>query len=73
MVITGVLAAVVSALGYGIASVLQAKAARAQPDEGGVDARLLVRLARSGPFMFGVLLDAVGFAAQFVALRSLAV
>ena len=71
--IIGLIAAGLSALCYGIASVLQASAARSEHDTGGVDARLLTRLARKGPFVAGVGLDLVAFAAQFVALRYLAV
>jgi len=69
----GIVAATVSALAYGIASALQAVAARAEPAAEGVDARLLARLARNAMFVIGVALDGLGFAAQFVALRYLAV
>jgi drug/metabolite transporter (DMT)-like permease len=62
----GVLAALVSALCYGVASVLQAKAARVAP--GGL-ARSLSRMVIRVPFVGGVLLDVAGFAAQFTALR----
>ena len=63
----GVLAAVLSALCYGVASVLQSKAARAGP---GRPAELpLHRLVVRGWFVAGVLLDVAGFAAQFAALR----
>src|SRR4051794_14421947 len=62
----GVLAALVSALCYGVAAVLQAKAARVDPDG---PARPLLRLMVRGPFVAGVVLDVVGFAAQFAALR----
>ena len=62
----GALAALVSALCYGVASVLQAKAARVDPAGTGRPLlRLLVRL----PFVAGLLLDLAGFAAQFAALR----
>lgn len=71
--IAGLIAALVSALCYGIASVFQSAAAEAEPDRGGVDARLLARLARRGPFIVGVVLDLVAFGAQFVALRTLQV
>jgi drug/metabolite transporter (DMT)-like permease len=71
--IIGLLAAALSAVCYGIASVLQASAARIEPDAGGVDARLLARLARRGPFVLGMALDLVAFIAQFAALRYLAV
>ncbi|HEY2791708.1 MAG TPA: hypothetical protein VGJ28_05100, partial [Micromonosporaceae bacterium] len=71
--IIGLLAAALSAVCYGIASVLQASAALTEEDSGGVDARLLARLAKRGPFMAGVALDVIAFIAQFVALRYLAV
>jgi drug/metabolite transporter (DMT)-like permease len=63
----GVLAAVFSAFCYGIASVLQSKAATIEPAEPGV--RPLFRLIVRGPFVGGILLDVAGFAAQFTALR----
>jgi drug/metabolite transporter (DMT)-like permease len=72
-VIIGLLAAVLSAVCYGVASVLQASAAQTQHDSGGVDARLLARLARNGWFIAGVALDVVAFISQFVSLRYLAV
>ena len=62
----GVLAALLSALCYGVASVLQAKAVRADPAATG---RPLLRLLVRAPFVAGVLLDVAGFAAQFTALR----
>jgi drug/metabolite transporter (DMT)-like permease len=71
--IVGFVAALASAVCYGVASVLQSSAARAEPDRGGVDARLLARLARRLPFVVGVALDMVAFVAQFIALRYLAV
>ncbi|HEY7174135.1 MAG TPA: hypothetical protein VH442_04400, partial [Micromonosporaceae bacterium] len=71
--IAGIVAAAISALGYGIASALQAVAARAEPAAKGVDARLLARLARRGTFVAGLALDGIGFVAQFIALRFLAV
>jgi drug/metabolite transporter (DMT)-like permease len=63
----GVLAAVLSALCYGVASVLQSKAARVDPARPGE--LPLYRLVVRGPFVGGVLLDVAGFAAQFAALR----
>lgn len=71
--IFGLLAALGAAVGYGTASVLQALAARQEAGTPGVDARLLVRLARRGPFIAGMALDIVAFVLQFVALRFLAV
>ncbi len=73
VMIVGLLAALLSAVSYGIASVLQAVAARRERDAGGVDPRLLARLVRQGPFLAGIGLDVVGFAAQFLALRTLPV
>lgn len=67
--IVGPLAALIAAGCYGLASVLQAIAARAAPQTAGVDPRLLLRLLRRGPFLGGLLLDTAGFAAQFFALR----
>src|SRR3982751_2131295 len=63
----GVLAAVLSAFCYGVASVLQSKAATIEPAEPGV--RPLFRLIVRGPFVGGIVLDVAGFAAQFTALR----
>src|SRR5689334_22896933 len=63
----GVLAAVLSAFCYGVASVLQSKAATVEPAGPGV--RPLLRLIVRGPFVGGMLLDVAGFAAQFTALR----
>jgi drug/metabolite transporter (DMT)-like permease len=71
--IIGLLAAALSAICYGIASVLQASSAQIEPDAGGVDARLLARLVQRGPFLAGMVLDLIAFASQFVALRYLAV
>jgi drug/metabolite transporter (DMT)-like permease len=71
--IIGLLTAALSAICYGVASVLQSLAARREHDTGGVDARLLARLARQGPFVVGIVLDLIAFASQFVSLRYLAV
>lgn len=68
----GWLCAVVAAVAYGVASVLQAVAARAVGGgEGGVDPRLLVRVFRQWRYVLGTGLDVVGFLAQLVALRAL--
>jgi drug/metabolite transporter (DMT)-like permease len=63
--------AVGAAIGYGLASVLQARGARSVPATEGVDPRLLVRLTRSAPFLAGVALDTLAFVLQLVALRTL--
>jgi drug/metabolite transporter (DMT)-like permease len=63
----GVLAAVLSALCYGVASVLQSKATRVDPARPGP--LPLHRLVVRASFVAGVVLDVAGFAAQFAALR----
>lgn len=78
--VVSLLAALVSALCYGIASVLQAISVRAasrrsvaqvgQAGEG-VDAGLLVRMLRQGLFLASIMIDLLGFVAQLVALRRL--
>ncbi|MYW89831.1 hypothetical protein G3I59_04140 [Amycolatopsis rubida] len=69
----GFLCALLSAVAYGVASVLQAVAAKAAPDEGGagVDPRLLLRVLKQWKFVVGLLLDGVGFVAQIAALHVL--
>ncbi len=65
------LGAIAAAVCFGVASVLQAVAARAAPVGEGVDPRLLVRLVRQLPFVVGLALDLLGFVAELAALRSL--
>jgi drug/metabolite transporter (DMT)-like permease len=75
------IAALVSALCYGIAAVMQAIAVRSAshqpgglaPDGGAgrVDPGLLVRLVHQWPFVASILIDLVGFVGQLVALRRL--
>ena len=65
----GLFAALASSVCYGVATVLQAVAARSAPHTRDVDPRLLLRLVQRVPFLAGVLLDVVGFAVQFLALR----
>ncbi|WP_116205078.1 DMT family transporter [Amycolatopsis circi] len=69
----GFLCALLSAVAYGVASVMQAVAAKAAPDEGGsgIDPRLLLRVLRQWKFVVGLLLDGVGFVAQIAALHVL--
>jgi drug/metabolite transporter (DMT)-like permease len=55
------IAAVLCALCYGVATALQARAAVAGP---------LIGLLRRWPFVLGLLLDVAGFGAQLVALRT---
>jgi drug/metabolite transporter (DMT)-like permease len=61
----GLLAALVSAVCYGVATVLQATAARTTAAARWGLLRMLGRTA----FLAGILLDVAGFVAQFVALR----
>jgi drug/metabolite transporter (DMT)-like permease len=74
------LAALLSAVCYGVAAVMQAIAVRAashRPAEvageagQGVDPGLLVRMLRQGLFLASIAIDLVGFVAQLVALRKL--
>ena len=65
------LGAIAAAVCFGVASVLQAVAARSAPVGGGVDPRLLVRLLGRLPFVLGTCLDLLGFVAELAALRSL--
>ncbi|MBF6050640.1 hypothetical protein GO002_01775 [Streptomyces eurocidicus] len=67
------LCALGSAVCFGTASVLQAVAARASaPGTGsGVDPMLLWRVLRQWRYLTGLALDALGFALELVALRSL--
>lgn len=66
----GLAGAFAAALAYGVATVLQAIGARRTGHATGPDARLLLRLVRSTPYVIGLLLDAVGFALSLAALRS---
>jgi len=77
-VLVSLVAAVVAALCYGIASVIQAVAVReasnrsqAQANAGGVDASLVPRMLHQWRFVASVVIDLAGFAAQLVALRRL--
>jgi drug/metabolite transporter (DMT)-like permease len=78
---TSLAAAMVAALCYGIASVMQAIAVRAASRRasggsgpsalGRVDPGLVVRMLRQGPFVASLGLDLLGFIAQLVALQRL--
>jgi drug/metabolite transporter (DMT)-like permease len=76
-VLVSLIAAIVAALLYGIAAVMQAIAVRAasnKPAEdasGGVDPGLVVRLLGQWRFVVSMCLDALGFVAQLVALHRL--
>ena len=75
---TSLVAALVAALCYGIASVLQAVAVReasnrsqVQAGAGGVDPGLVPRMLSQWRFVVSVVIDLLGFVAQLVALRRL--
>src|SRR4051794_21678879 len=70
MVVLGLLAALFTAVAYGLATVLQGVGTR-RLAVAPVDARLLLRLARSLPYLAGLALDGVGFVATVLALRVL--
>lgn len=69
--IVGLAYALFAAVAYGSASVLQGAAARRAESGAGLDPRLLVRLARSAPYLSGVGLDLAAFVASLIALRTL--
>src|SRR6202046_1619555 len=74
------LAALLSALCYGVAAVMQAISVRAASNRTaevvgeagqGVDPGLLVRMLHQGLFLASIAIDLVGFIAQLIALRQL--
>jgi drug/metabolite transporter (DMT)-like permease len=69
--VLGILGALVAAVSYGIASVLQAVAARRTTRSEGFDPGLLVRLGGQLPYLAGLGLDLLGFVASLAALRRL--
>jgi hypothetical protein len=67
----GLLAAVGTALCYGVSSVLQAQASREAAPVDGLDVRLLARLFGSWRYVVGIALDLIGFVLGLAAVRSL--
>ncbi|MGZ4592212.1 MAG: hypothetical protein ACXV2I_15650, partial [Actinomycetes bacterium] len=67
----GLVCALIAALGYGAASVLQSISARSEGDVATLDPRLLVRLSRQVPYLAGIGLDLLAFGASVVALQTL--
>ena len=65
------LAALGAAVAFGLAALLQAVAAREEPDAVGIDPRLLLHLLRRPPFVVALVLNLLGFALHLLALRSL--
>src|SRR3954452_15262070 len=66
----GLAGAFAAAVAYGVATIMQAIGARRAGHAAGPDARLLLRLVRSTPYVVGLLLDGVGFALSLGALRT---
>jgi drug/metabolite transporter (DMT)-like permease len=64
-----VVAALLAALMYGMASVLQQRGAAAQPADQALKLGLLVRLIRNPGWVLGLVCDVLGFVFQVVALR----
>lgn len=69
--VLGLLGAIGAAACYGVASVLQALAARRTEPVAGLDPRLLLRLVKSWPYVVGLGLDGLAFLLSIVALRTL--
>ncbi|MBA8793711.1 drug/metabolite transporter (DMT)-like permease [Friedmanniella endophytica] len=69
--LVGLLGAFAASLCYGVASVLQALAARQTATTEGLDPRLMLRLARSWRYLLGLALDGLAFLFSVAALRSL--
>jgi drug/metabolite transporter (DMT)-like permease len=69
--VLGVLGALVAAVSYGVASVLQAVAARRTSGSTSLDPRLLIRLGSQWSYLAGIGLDLIGFLASLAALRTL--
>jgi drug/metabolite transporter (DMT)-like permease len=67
-VLIAVVCALLSALGYALASVLQHRAARAQPYDKSLRLGLLTRLIQNRWWLVGMGCDGLGFVFQFVAL-----
>ena len=69
--VLGLLGAFGSSVCYGVASVLQALAARQAAPAEGLDVRLVLRMARSWRYVVGLLLDGLAFLLSLGALRTL--
>ncbi len=75
--LVSLIAAIVAAVLYGVASVMQAIAVRAASNKpaadasGGVDPHLMVRMLHQWRFVASICLDALGFVAQLIALQRL--
>lgn len=65
------LAAFGCAVCYGVGSVLQCVGARRLEAAGGLDPRLLARMAKQLPYLLGLTLDLVGWVLSLIAVRTL--
>lgn len=71
MAAIGIVCAFAAALAYGVASTLQAVAARRTDSGGAVDAGVLIRMVKQLPYLIGTGLDGLGFLISLVALNAL--
>lgn len=71
MTVLALLAALGSAVAFGIAAVLQGLATARADDTGGLDPLLLLRLARQPVFLTALALNLAGFGLHFAALQAL--
>ena len=69
--VVALLSALVTTVSYGVATVLQAVGARRGLSAGHLDVKLIARTRRQSLYLTGLALDAVGFVAALVALRTL--
>lgn len=69
--VIGLIAGLATAVLWGVASVLQAIGARRVDQSEGLDPRFFVRIVKQLPFVLGMGMDAVGFAASLVAIALL--
>ncbi len=67
----GLVEALVAAVAFGVAALLQAVAARREGGGGALDLRLLLRMLRAPAFVGAIVLNLVGFGLHFSALRTL--
>jgi len=70
-VLLGVLAALAAAVAFGVAALLQARAARREAPAHGLDLRLVVRLLRQPAFVAAMALNLAGFLLHLAGLRLL--
>src|SRR4051812_33455273 len=69
--VVALVCALVANVSYGLGTILQATGARRATTSAHLDVLLFARLARQLPYVAGLALDAIGFLASIVALRTL--